>query len=1107
MKTQSILLAALLAFAALSHLPAALGHASANSTLTVTTNKDHADLVTPDATSDGVCNDTVSTITFGMITIPVIGCSLRSAIKTSFETPSNDSVVFSPPLSGTVIALKGNAVNWAASGVDVDGQSQNIAISGAGMTAGQNMLAISGSGNTLRSLSLTAARQHAVLVGDSFGVGEGNNNTLRQLQFYGNINGIAVSVVGSGAGGGQNMVIEESVFGRPTGSVCEPERANSVGIRVGSGAARTRLLSNQIFCSDVAGIQVFDAATTGTAIRSNNIGNGLVESYQWGNGIGVHLQNAKITRIESNYIRSSIASGVYINGAGTNDIVLSGNTLGDIQRDTPVPLAGENGGDGLLVQAVPAAAMTVSRNAIQGNGRDGVRIENARQITVTENIVGYDEEDGVTFLARNINGVSLLGGAQQVRVLSNTIAYNENVGVLISGENSDGNGVAGNRIHSQQNTGLQIDGGADFNAIGAESFSLLGIVGVSGNAIYSNTREGIYITNLNTTNNLVVANRIGSADAAIRPNGLNGIVVADLASGTLIGGNVPGLDLRNWVGGNGANGILITGRANNTTVVGNAVGAAPDLWGPVPNGADGIRLIAGANNNSVGGPMEADQNTIANNLGDGIALIDATVTNNSIAGNRIAKNSGNGIGIYAATANTLGGTLAEPLEVHANVLTGVYLALGASGNALSNISADENGHYGLLLDNSTGNTLTAVSADLNGYDGIGERNGATNNGWNTLMTGQNGGLGIDKDANNDAANIAAASTITITAFTPGDGAMTLGGLAAFTSYEIYVAEPDPSGYGEGARVTLSFSTGAGTSANVTIPAADRVENCFTVLKTTVPSSEFSQTYCRLTPQAIAFAALPDRTLAEPLAFTVYATATSGLPVAFASLTPAVCTVTVGGAVSILGVGECAIDADQPGNATFGAAGTITRRFGVTKANQSIDFPAPADRPFGSAAFAPPVSATSGLAIALASTTPGVCTVNGATVTLLHAGVCSLIANQPGNAAYNAAMPIVHSFDVTEGTQTVTFAQPADVLVIARGVTLSASASSGLAVTFGGGTPGVCGIDSTGRVTVLGPGNCAVTAAQAGNGDYAAAPPVARTFAVRRAVLLPLAIRQ
>ena len=77
---------------------------------------------------------------------------------------------------------------------------------------------------------------------------------------------------------------------------------------------------------------------------------------------------------------------------------------------------------------------------------------------------------------------------------------------------------------------------------------------------------------------------------------------------------------------------------------------------------------------------------------------------------------------------------------------------------------------------------------------------------------------------------------------------------------------------------------------------------------------------------IDFATLANQTLgAAP--FTVSASASSGLPVVFSSLTPAVCTVS-GNTVTLLALGTCTLAADQAGNAIDAAAPTVTQSFFV-----------------------------------------------------------------------------------------------------------------------------------------------------------------------------------
>jgi hypothetical protein len=62
-------------------------------------------------------------------------------------------------------------------------------------------------------------------------------------------------------------------------------------------------------------------------------------------------------------------------------------------------------------------------------------------------------------------------------------------------------------------------------------------------------------------------------------------------------------------------------------------------------------------------------------------------------------------------------------------------------------------------------------------------------------------------------------------------------------------------------------------------------------------------------------------------------------------------------------------------------------------------------------------------------------------------------------------------------------------------TVSATASSGLAVAFSSGTPGVCTVTAPGSVTTAAPGTCTITASQTGNRHFEAAPDVAQSFQV------------
>jgi hypothetical protein len=74
-----------------------------------------------------------------------------------------------------------------------------------------------------------------------------------------------------------------------------------------------------------------------------------------------------------------------------------------------------------------------------------------------------------------------------------------------------------------------------------------------------------------------------------------------------------------------------------------------------------------------------------------------------------------------------------------------------------------------------------------------------------------------------------------------------------------------------------------------------------------------------------------------------------------------------------------------------------------------------------ATFALSATASSGLAVSFSASPTTVCTVSGATVTLVGADTCTIQATQAGNNTYAAATSVSRSFQVTKASQTITFA--------------------------------------------------------------------------------------
>ncbi|HUI89938.1 MAG TPA: MBG domain-containing protein [Anaerolineales bacterium] len=253
-------------------------------------------------------------------------------------------------------------------------------------------------------------------------------------------------------------------------------------------------------------------------------------------------------------------------------------------------------------------------------------------------------------------------------------------------------------------------------------------------------------------------------------------------------------------------------------------------------------------------------------------------------------------------------------------------------------------------------------------------------------------------------------------------------------------------------------------------------------------------------QSINFDAIPDETYGNP-PFDVSATATSGLPVSFASTTTDVCAVS-GSTVSILSAGTCTIEASQAGDSNYSAAQPVDQSFGNGKAGEAINFSALPDKTYGDADFdvSSYASATSGLAVSFSSETPSVCSVSGSTVSLASAGTCTIRASQSGNNNYNAASNVDQSFTVNPATQSIRFdlgTLPAKTYGDPDfDISSFASATSGLPVSFSSTTTSVCSVsDST--VSLTSAGTCTIRASQSGNSNYNAASNVDQSFIVNK----------
>jgi hypothetical protein len=274
------------------------------------------------------------------------------------------------------------------------------------------------------------------------------------------------------------------------------------------------------------------------------------------------------------------------------------------------------------------------------------------------------------------------------------------------------------------------------------------------------------------------------------------------------------------------------------------------------------------------------------------------------------------------------------------------------------------------------------------------------------------------------------------------------------------------------------------------------------------ASETQQTVSvGLEPQTISFASVPPaHAVAGDPAYTVAATATSGLGVTFsvAASSTGVCTVS-GNSISLDGAGTCTIDADQAGNGTYDGASQAQQSFTIVAPSlsvQSIDFTStpPSGAVVGGAAYTVEASASSGLTVALSidASSTGVCSLSATSVSLIGAGTCTIDADQSGNASYQPAPQVQQSFVVDPATQAINFTStpPVGALPGDPDYVVSAVTDSGLGVAFSAdaSSAGVCTVSGS-SVALVGTGTCTIDADQAGNASYQPAPRAQQSFAV------------
>ena len=153
---------------------------------------------------------------------------------------------------------------------------------------------------------------------------------------------------------------------------------------------------------------------------------------------------------------------------------------------------------------------------------------------------------------------------------------------------------------------------------------------------------------------------------------------------------------------------------------------------------------------------------------------------------------------------------------------------------------------------------------------------------------------------------------------------------------------------------------------------------------------------------------------------------------------------------------------------------------------------------GDADFKLQAVASSGLAVSYSSSNTAVATiVGGDTVHIVSAGETVITASQAGNGVYSAAPDVSVTLTVNPAVrqaQSITGLTDMAKNLSDAPFELSATASSGLTVSYTSSNAAVATVSGS-TVTLVGAGTTVITASQAGNDSFEAAPDVTATLTV------------
>ncbi len=504
--------------------------------------------------------------------------SLRQAILNANSNPGADVIDFN--VSGTITLA--SALPTIAGQVNIDGTTAP-GFAGTPLVevnfnnfGGLQFIACD-DGSALRSLSLVGASGNGVTL-----------THVESMQIVGNYIGLDTDGATAAGNHGDGIELLDSSNNTIGGEAADDRNIISAN---GQQGILVSLSSNNVITYNAIGTDATGTVALGNASNGILVTNLSARNLIGGEATGGNDPTGDVFVVppEGNLISGNGANGVLINDKATAN-QLSGNfigtdasgdsALGNGQNGVAIVQANNNSLLGCTIQTNPF----VFYNVIDGNGANGLLVDNSNGTTIQANFFGMGANNNIA-VGNELNGVVVEGTSAHTTMggpipLGNVDAANVQNGIVVSNTASyftSYNTFCGLAAFS---TDPDFGNGADGMLITSTGGNIL----IRTNVITENGHDGVELSGaaqgVRVTGNIIGLNTSGFSAMG---NVDNGVEVDGTAHGDVIGGPQPTFNVvpQNTISSNGGNGVAIDGHAHGVTVNNSFIGT--DVTGDNPS--------------------------------------------------------------------------------------------------------------------------------------------------------------------------------------------------------------------------------------------------------------------------------------------------------------------------------------------------------------------------------------------------------------------------------------------------------------------------------------------------------------------------------------------